>query len=224
MDLSSGNSGSHLANAIVKTGPGCAQEGAYCEHLGAKVCPRIYGYVPNGYVMEKLEIPWRHPRFLKAIEHVCQQGIWTRPVLPVSNDITWQEGLAKFGVIVPQWVEGKSSLCHGDPTASNLLMRGTGGHYILCDPRAPREFVPQWIQTDWGVILQSYFGWEEIVYQWEKVAYEEPVFMQVPEYRKQAMFWLGAKAARIMHYENLRSDPRSQVLDWCKKIRSMTDV
>jgi hypothetical protein len=219
MDFSSGNSGNSLYEAVVKFGDGCRQEGAFCRELGSAVTPHIYSLLPNGYVMEKLT-PFnrRDPNLLLRIEFLLSNRVWHRPAFPVSNAFDWVDCLKDYGLKVPDWaIPTEFCLTHGDPTASNTLSRN--GELILCDPRPPRNYIPQCRETDMGRILQSFMGWEMSAYGWEYIQYVPPLFIQSNSLLKKATFWCGAAAVRIEHLEKSRQFPRQSVLDWCERMR-----
>lgn len=222
MDFSTGNSGNRLLNAVVKIGPGCQQEGSFCQHLGKEVAPEVYSIIPNGYVMEALQPVKRSPRLLRDIEFTLMTRVWSRPALPISNDVSWKEKLAVFGVHAPGWVINSiPCLVHGDPTVSNVLVREDD--LILCDPRPPRDFIPQNKETDMGRIIQSLYGWEVAMYGAKPVDFLMPHFMEDPCYRASAIFWCGAAAARIEYLERSRGN-RKHVLEWCSYVRKECNV
>lgn len=221
MNFSTGNSGNTLFEAVVKIGNECAQEGAFCTFLGAKVAPRIHAILPNGYVMEHLEPAPRKKDLLVRIEKLLEEHVWCRPALPVSNEIDWKCRLAAYGIEIPDWIDSETScLVHGDPTASNALLRGKD--LVLCDPRPPRDYMPQYKETDMGRIIQSMFGWEVAAYNAPVVDFDVPYFWTVAESRKKAMFWVRAAAVRIAALENSRPKQRKAILDWCEKIKGMS--
>lgn len=222
MDFKTGNSGNTLTAAVLKRGPGCRQEGAFCQFLGPRICPEVYEILSDGYVMEALAPAERHPTLLRQIEHELEGHVWNRPALAISTDIPWQEKLLEYGVRVPSYpVISDPCLAHGDPTASNVLMRGRS--YVLADPRPPRDFIPQCRETDMGRILQSFLGWESAAYGAPQVNWEFPTFMQDPFLLRSAYFWCGAAAARIEHLENNRGK-RSHIIDWCWGARKFCGV
>lgn len=228
-DFRTGNSGNFLQTAVVKVGPGCQQEGAYCQYLGEDVSPKIYAIIPNGYVMQLLESAPRLPNLLMQIEFLLARRVWNRPALPNTIDMSWQEKLRTFGINAPSWaIETDPCLVHGDPTASNALMNC--GRLVLCDPRPPRDFIPQCRETDMGRILQSFFGWETAAYNSRPVNFTEPNFIFDPNLYRAAKFWCGAAAARIECLERTRtiahdgSSKHVNILSWCAKIRKMCDV
>ena len=240
MNFSTGNSGNLLRASVTKTGDGCVQEGSYCQYLGKDVCPEIYGFVDNGYVMEALQPSPRYPRLLRDIEELLKAKVWSRPALPISNDEGWRNALKKFGVEVPSWLPVSiPCLCHGDPTASNALIRehpietvehldGTKhlcmhDQLIMGDPRPPRDFIPQCRETDMGRILQSHYGWEEIAYGEQHVDFLTPDFTYSDEVMGMAMFWCGAAVARIEYLERSRAN-RRKILDWCLEVRGICNV
>lgn len=219
MDFSSGNSGNTLTEAVMKLGPGCAQEGAFCEFLGPKIAPKIFALIPNGYVMEKLEKPEIHEASLLVIESALEEHVWCREAIPISNDETWVEKLKKYGINTDLSMAGTPCLAHGDPTLSNLLHRG--GYPILADPRPPRDFIPQCKETDMGRILQSALGWEVAAYGWPKVDFKLPNFMFDSYYAERALFWAIAAATRILHLEMSRKTQNVNIVYWCNYIRSI---
>jgi hypothetical protein len=220
--LNTGNSGNQLREAIIKTGKECQQEGAYCQYLGPLICPIVYGIIPNGYVMEKLEPAPRTPTLLLNIEDSLNKFIWHRQATPSSLDTDWREELKKYGVETPDWViSDKQCLVHGDPTVSNALIRGNS--IVMCDPRPPRNYIPQFVETDMGRILQSMWGWEIIAYGASFSNFIPPKFWSNETYRKRAIFWCGAAAARIEYLERSRGY-RSNILRWCEDIRSACNV
>lgn len=222
MNFSTGNSGNLLREAVIKTGPECAQEGSYCQLLGEDVCPKIYSLIPNGYVMENLIPSSRNYSLLCEIETLLENRVWNRPALPSSLDTDWRDELKKFGISTPSWaLSNEYCMVHGDPTASNCLRRGQD--LIICDPRPPRNYVPQYRETDMGRIIQSMFGWEEVAYGAERIAFYPPRFLMNSEYRRRAFFWTGAAAARIEFLERSR-DNRENILRWCSYVRRQCHV
>jgi hypothetical protein len=219
MDFSTGNSGNKLKEAVVKTGPGCRQEGAFCQVLGSVVAPEIYGLLPDGYVMEKLDKfwTWADRSLLQRIEFLLADQVWCRQAFPVSNDIIWTDCLKDYGLTVPDWAVPKHfCLAHGDPTISNTLSRGR--NIVLCDPRPPRNYIPQCAETDMGRILQSYFGWESVAYGAPETRYAAPYFFKSTGLLRSARFWCGAAAVRIEHLEKSR-DNRAHIINWCREVR-----
>lgn len=230
MAFETGNSGNLLRHAVIKTGPGCQQEGAFCQYLGDTVAPRVYTLLPDGYVMEKLEIPNVNICLLRDIETKLRNNVWNRQSLPVSLDSDWRDALQKYGVVTPSWVKPSDPcLVHGDPTWSNALIRG--GELILGDPRAPRDYIPQCKETDMARILQSWWGWEVYAYGAQSITFKAPDFVYDKDLMQQVTFWLGATAARIRYQEIERSKTlranlmqSTHILQWCDKIRSLTNV
>jgi hypothetical protein len=233
MDFSTGNSGNLLREAVIKIGPECQQEGAYAQLLGPEVCPEVYDIVPNGYVMEYLEPMPRYPSLLYEISCFLEAKIWSRPALPWSLDIDWKDCQKKYGVDVPDWViPTEFCMVHGDPTTSNALRRylTTKCQYsglwdqklVMCDPRPPRNYIPQCRETDLGRLMQSAMDWEVVAYGAEKVNFLEPNFRSSLE-RQRAIFWCGAAAARIEFLERSR-DNRRHILDWCLNVRGLCNV
>lgn len=225
MDFASGNSGNSLRRAVIKTGPGCQQEGVYCQLLGPEVAPEIYAIIPDGYVMEALQQIKGDAFQLIQIEELLRTKVWSRPALPVSTDYSWKDKLGEFGITVPEHaIVSEPCLVHGDPTVSNALVRVRRSvDLIMCDPRPPRDFIPQYRETDMGRILQSYLGWEQAAYGWAKARYYEPLFMTDKSLRAAAYFWCGAAAARIEFLERSRAN-RRHILDWCLEVRGICNV
>lgn len=224
VSLNTGNSGDRLVETITKLGPNCQQEGAYCQHLGERVTPKIYNVFSGGYVMERLESAPRTPRLLLEIEELLHDEVWNRPALPSSSETKWQDELKKYGVgNIPPYVDFDTDYClvHGDPTASNALLRGED--LVLCDPRPPRVYIPQLKETDMGRILQSMLGWEVVAYGAAWVNFIEPKFFQVEIIKKKAFFWCAATAARIEFLERSRTS-RPQIIAWCDKVRRLGDL
>lgn len=206
----------------MKTGNECVQEGAYCQLLGADVCPEVYGFHATGYFMEKLYPIDVHEHLLLDIEDLLDERVWCRPALPSSSDLDWREQLHAQGIAIPNGIHSTLCMVHGDPTVSNALSSAEGD-LLLCDPRPPRSYVPQYIETDMAVLLQSYYGWEHAAYGWDKTVFVPPRFTDNPTQLRRAMFWLGVKARRIATYEQ-RGLRRPQVFAWCEEIRSLTHV
>lgn len=225
MNFATGNSGNRLQAAVVKTGPGCQQEGVFCQYLGDNVAPRIYAILEDGYVMESLlDIgPSSRSDVLVRIEEKLEKYVWNRPAIPSGIDKPWREKLwENYGVRVPDWIQDKETcLVHGDPTVSNAMHRN--GELVLIDPRPPRDYIPQTPETDMGRIVQSLLGWEGVAYGAPAVQYRPPRFMNSRYHYKAAMFWAGAAAARIEYLEMTRQK-RTNILDWCGAIRRLTNV
>jgi hypothetical protein len=220
VEFSSGNSSSRLVNAVLKIGPECTQEGAYCKLLGRDVCPEIYGFVENGYVMEKLVPRSRDKFLLQDVENILEERVWNRPALPSSVDVDWKDRLKMFGIEVPDWVASeKTCMVHGDPTASNVLLRED--QTLICDPRPPRDFMPQFVETDMGILLQSFYKWEVAAYHARDIYFDEPKFMSHPDLLRKAMFWLRAKALRIAAYEKCGKN-RPRIFAWCTQMEKLT--
>lgn len=225
MDFSSGNSGNILREAIIKIGPGCQQEGAFCQLLGKDVCPDIYAIIPDGYVMEKLNevspYEMEDRNFLNKVVDLLKNKVWNRPAISTTLDTDWRDNLRIYGVKTPDWVVPKDyCLVHGDPTVSNLLSRN--GHLVIADPRPPRDYIPQCRETDLGRILQSWHGWEVVAYGYKGHHWNKPYFKNDLE-EDRAKFWCGAAAARIQHLELSRMR-RENILDWCSTVRRILDV
>lgn len=232
MAFETGNSGNLLREAVIKIGPECRQEGAYCQLLGPKICPEIYGLLPDGYVMEKLEPVSRYPALLNDAQLVLQDA-WLRPALPSSTNVDWKDCLKKYGIHVPHWaIPDEFCMVHGDPTVSNMLRRfnDTKNEYsgirkeslIICDPRPPRDYIPQCRETDLGRLLQSAYDWEVVAYGARQVNFYEPFYINSLE-RERAIFWCGAAAARIEYLERSRANRRN-ILDWCQYVRGQCNV
>lgn len=218
-DFSTGNSGNTLFDAVVKIGPECQQEGAYCQLLGSDVAPRILSIIPGGYIMEKLRPVVRYRHLLVDIERLLQDKVWSRPALQ-SSDEDFRDHLKKYGIEVPDWAMPKEfCMVHGDPTVSNCLVRS--GQLILCDPRPPRNYIPQCKETDMGRILQSYMGWECVAYGVPRIRYTAPDFMHSKEWSPKAKFWCGAAATRIKYLENSRGRVRPRIIAWCERVEEI---
>ena len=182
----------------------------------------MYTLIPDGYVQEALEPAPRTPDLLLRIEHLLETKVWNRPALPSSSEIDWKDCLKEYGVIVPDYaIPTEFCLVHGDPTASNTLVRGDD--LILCDPRPPRNYIPQCRETDMSRILQSLLNWEVVAYGSEYVPFDWPKFMNYSYLYPKVQFWCGATAARIEHLERSRGNCR-HILDWCLEIRGMFHV
>lgn len=223
MDFSSGNSGNKLTETVMKIGNECQQEGAYCQLLGERIAPRVYAIIPNGYVMEKLLPINRYPQLLVHMYRALKREVWSRPALPSSTEIDWRDRLSMFGIQIPDYVTPTEyCMVHGDPTASNALLRDAHPlELIIADPRPPRDFIPQCKETDIGRLLQSKLGWEVVAYGARPVDFYEPE-MDL-DTRRKAVFWCGAAAARIEYLE-LSRDERPHILEWCKNVRSICGV
>lgn len=223
-----GNSGNLLFDAVVKLGPEAQQEGAYCQLLGDIVAPRVYALIPGGYVMERLKPCPRHVTILVEIYKLLERHVWSQPILTSSTEDDWKPHLQRFGIEVPDWaLEGTPCMVHGDPTVSNALIREKKGAWemgdiVMCDPRPPRNYMPQFMETDLGRILQSKLGWEVAAYDAIPVEFVEPPMDKMTRLR--AMFWCGAAAARIEYLERSRGKPRMRVIDWCKQTRYICGV
>lgn len=219
MDFASGNSGSQLFHAVVKTGPECLQEGAYCQMLGRKIAPIVYGLLPDGYVMEKLGKASKTADLLQKINIALTYHVWTRP--SVNYDVTGQDYRdyhKKLGIEIPTWaIPTEFCMTHGDPTVSNAMTRGS--HLVMCDPRPPRFYVPQCQEADMGRIIQSYFGWETIAYGEPFVDYELPSFMKYDRFRNKAAFWCAAAVMRIKNLELSKKRPQFHIINWCNTTR-----
>lgn len=230
MDFSSGNSGNQLTEAVIKIGPGCQQEGAFCQYLGEEVTPRVYAIIQNGYVMERLAKHFPSKLLLKKIEYVLSTRVWSRPATPWSMDVDWRDCLLEYGVKVPDWaVPTEFCLVHGDPTVSNCLIRMVDRNgvatpeLVIADPRPPRNYIPQCRETDMGRIVQSFLGWEQAAYGYEFVRYEFPDFFKDKDTHRRARFWCGATAARIEYLERSRGN-RKNILDWCQSVREKCEI
>jgi hypothetical protein len=224
-NFNTGNSGNLLREAVVKTGDGCQMEGAYCQLLGSEVCPEVYAIIPNGYVMERLSQPHptmrSDPKFLRAIAFYLEKKVWSRPALHSTMDTDWRDKLKIYGIRTPDWIiPNEYCMVHGDPTVSNVLIRGR--KVIIADPRPPRDYIPQCRETDLGRILQSWYGWEVAAYGAPGESWDKPDFRTGIE-EDRAHFWCGAAAARIEYLENSR-DKRPIILDWCRTVRSLCHV
>lgn len=210
--FSTGNSGCSLKEVVLKTGPGVEAEGRFCQTLGTAVAPEVYTVFTDGYVMEKLTPSPKTCILLTQIEHLLSSKVWCRPPIPQKE--VWRESLHYFGVDVPSWVTASDTcLTHGDPTVSNAMTRDDS--LVMVDPRPPRPYVPQSHHADRGRILQSAFGWETVAYGQPPVSWTMPFFWEDEEDRRQALFWAGAAAARILKKE-LSENNREHIIDWCK--------
>lgn len=223
MDFSTGNSGNKLFETVTKIGPGCQLEGAYCQYLGPKIAPYVYSVFDEGYTMERLQIAPRRKNLLMHIESALSRYVWSRQPVPSTNDrVDWREELKKFAIEEPpDYVVNSRTfgLVHGDPTVSNALERN--GRLIMCDPRPPRAYMPQLIETDMGRILQSYLGWEVVAYGARPVDFDLPLFFYTPDLFRKVLFWTAAAAARIKHLEYSRENQRSHVIRWCNLVIDM---
>jgi hypothetical protein len=216
MAFETGNSGNNLYEAVVKIGTECAQEGAYCQYLGMNIAPVVFGLLPNGYVMERLKPAPRRKNLLIEIYNLLEAEVWSRPALPSSVEYDWRDHLGAFGIEIPEYAISKEMcLVHGDPTASNAMLRGD--KLIIGDPRPPRAYMPQFRETDIGRILQSKLGWEVVAYGAMPVDFFEPEMDRLT--RTRAIFWCGAAATRILHLERSRENPRQDIIDWCINTR-----
>ena len=221
MNLSSGNSGAILKEAIVKTGPDCQFEAAFCRHLGEKVCPKIYSSWSDGFAMEKLESVPRTPDLLRRIEKLLEENVWNRPSqnFEVTGQDDYLEFQRKMRIRTPDYAKPTEfCLIHGDPTVSNAMVRSDGS-LVLIDPRAPNGHIPSAAMVDRGKILQSLFRWETAAYDEPWINYSNPEFLYDPELRKQSMFWLFYHVSRIEQLEISRGWNRQTVLDWCRKTK-----
>ena len=221
MNLSSGNSGAILREAIVKTGPDCQFEAAFCRHLGEKVCPEVYSSWTEGYVMERLEPAPRTPDLLRRIEKLLEENVWNRPSqnFEVTGQLNYIEFQRLMRITTPDFAKPTSfCLIHGDPTVSNAMARSDGS-LVLIDPRAPNGHIPSAAMVDRGKILQSLFRWEEIAYNEPPVNYENPDFLYDSLLRKQSMFWAFYHISRIEQLEISRNLNRPYILEWCRKTK-----
>ncbi len=231
MAFETGNSGSLLKHAVIKTGKECQQEGAFCQYLGKSVCPEIYALIPNGYVMERLFLPdlTISERMLLDIEMLLEDLVWCRSPLSSSLDQDWRNSSKiLYGLEIPDYaIPEHSCLVHGDPTHSNILYRESG-QIVICDPRPPRAYVPQAAEIDMAKIMQSYFGWETAAYNWPRIEYKIPNFWYNHDTKRRVKFWLKASLIRIKSLVGKRQPVDRYTMDtqatkivlWCDSIIS----
>lgn len=211
-----GNSGSNLFDAVVKYGNECQIEGVYCKLLG-EVAPIVFEIVPGGYVMERLQIAPREPDLILGMELLLHKRVWNRPTVPYEvTGVDYKEYHQKIGITVPTWaIPTEFCMTHGDPTVSNAMIRISNRELVICDPRPPRAYIPSCRETDMGRLLTSAFGWEQIAYNEHPVQWLKPVFWDVPNLRRKALFWCAAACKRIAHKEWQKLPPRMYILEWC---------
>jgi hypothetical protein len=219
MDFKNGNSGCDVRAAVIKRGPECLQEGAYCKLLGPKVTPVIYGLLDNGYVMEFLDHAVRGPTLIREMEALLSKHVWSRPSL--DYDVTgqdWKDYHRSLGLEIPDWViPSEFCMTHGDPTVSNTFNRGWD--LLIGDPRPPRFYVPQCKESDMGRLVQSYMGWECVAYDEDQPNYQLPDFWFDRTTRNRALFWCAAATFRIEDKERKRSNSRDRIIKWCQDTR-----
>lgn len=220
-----GNSGARIIETVTKWHSDAMIEGAFCQHLGEKVCPRVYTTASGYYTMEKLgEIPPR-PTLLREIERALEEYVWARPTqnYDVSGQMDFLEFHRSMGIDTPSWaIPTEFCLIHGDPTVSNAMTREEDNRLILIDPRAPNGHIPSWKTVDMGKILQSYFNWEVVAYGSKPVDYILPKFMQDEHMLREAMFWCFYHVSRIEQHERARNWNRTNILDWCEEVKEIT--
>lgn len=223
MDLSTGNSGAKLIATIIKTGPECVQEGAFCKMLGEKVAPKVFAITSEGYVMSQLIKTPRTPDLLQRMEHLLETEVWNRPSqnYDVTGEMNYKEYHANLGLEIPDWaIPDKFCLTHGDPTVSNTMIREDGSLAFI-DPRPPRGYVPSCRETDAARILQSFFHWEATVYDEVRIPYDLPKFWNDVNFRNRSLFWCAATTVRIKHLEESKSFLRSNVMTWCNDVKQL---
>lgn len=205
-----------------------------CEHIGLRVCPRIYREHNDGYEMELLE-PARYRGVVQMAEVVqkLRSEVWDRPEWlvppahggPASRDWLWY--LILWSTNAP-WITKAISelydvepvdgygLIHGDPALSNLMLRGE--QLIITDPMPRLEYrreIPNRREVDMGKLVQSACGWERVLGCEGETLWNSPdaaMRMLPNEYRELAALWGAIHLARVA----IRALPRgkSRIAEW----------
>ena len=222
MGFETGNSGNKLFSSVIKIGPECSIEGAFCQFLGERVAPKIFAVISEGYVMSKLEQVPRVKDLLQRIEQLLEEEVWNRSSQDYDvGQVNYKEYHANLGLPVPDWVvPEKFCLTHGDPSVSNTMIREDGS-LVLIDPRPPRGFVPSCRETDAARILQSFFGWENSCYGEQFFNYLLPRFWDDKEFRNRALFWCAATTVRIKYLEQSKENPKNNIIKWCNETKQL---
>jgi len=191
---------------VLKTGRSERERGEYCLELGGDICPHVYGFVEDGYIMETLQRADRDDqRLLIAMERALHRHVWFLP----GAEKDWLTPLRQRIECPAPPDHGPARRTHGDSTVSNAMRRGDRT-LVIIDPLPPRPHVAECPEADMGRLLQSALGWEVLMYGDEDMLWDPPEFWFDDQLRRAALWWCGATARRIMIGET-----RPVVLAWC---------
>ena len=88
----------------------------------------------------------------------------------------WEDMYDLFREIT--WMDLPVCLTHGDPTFCNTLWLNERHAWVLCDP-IPSFELPDIRAIDLGKLLQSCFGFEQIMYGWKYSTPPNPLWVNV---------------------------------------------
>ena len=166
-----------LARSIIR-------QGQWLMNHSCEALVPVRGVYSNGYTMQPL-----CPLPLKVIDPLnlaleikrrLEGWIWNRPA-EVDVNIAEMTAYAKY--LASQWFDGseleltleawisyidwsrfQTCLTHGDPTFSNVMLRGT--ELVLIDPIPARAQIPPFRAVDIAKICQSLLGYEVVRFGW----------------------------------------------------------
>lgn len=202
---------------VAKRGVGVREQGALCEYIGDRVCPKVVRLLDDGYEMELLAPPEYHdnPNQVRNLYFVLDIMVWSKPECLHPNMLRggdWLESLKRWSMANAPWLLAWIERCypseptsgysciHGDPTLANLMMRH--GKCILTDPMprlAYRREIPNRKEVDHGKIIQSCVGWENMLGCEHAFDNQEDLFLNwiKPSERPLALLWAAIHLARL---------------------------
>ncbi len=216
-----GLSGARIHRAVVKTGPGCADQSILMGVLGDQVCPRVLGPIHDpvlgsGYAMEECD-PVRPGEaqglILIHMRDLLRERVWGRRARN-EESAAWREELGEWLFAQGQsdlyhtlcrldFSDARWSLIHGDPTIANA-MRTAGGELRIADPLWPGGKIPSLRCVDLGKLLQSAVGWEQqLDPAYPKPAVRSALYLLDPygqAEQHRAWFWAAVHCLRLAPY------------------------
>lgn len=185
-------------NGTVKKTGGIAErtieQGKWIATHGGNAFPRIHGFLPDGYIMEKLEFTEYWDTDISFSVSALRTYVWSQPAVVPPTKNTAELLKAKMTHTIDKYLDGlvslgtrsaiidnavnagkqalflKHCLTHGDPTAENVMLRRGHGN-VFIDPISATEVVPDSPAVDIGKMLQSAYGWEDAKYNNGLIAY-----------------------------------------------------
>lgn len=205
-----------LEDRVIKRHPNADSQGLLCSTGALRfVSPQIFEVdaIDSSYVMERLaELSIDQildaPATLCHARQLLARKVWTHTSaqssawkLFLADRFRGIMGLDIDDLIHNLWIDNGMWQCtHGDPTLSNMMMRGDD--MVLIDPIRTRHVPAHWT-VDMGKLLQSAIGWERVLCDWRynrKQCVQNLLFGLEPISIKRSWFWCMVHCARIVPY------------------------
>jgi hypothetical protein len=211
-----------LPLVTIKNGPKCGAQGKLMERIKGPV-PKIYLRWKTGYMMETLQ-PLGNPWYWRTNEKILHEYVWKHNEAPMlgrqprfdytktlyylesmRSPLLQHHALPKYAHMNRVYSHA-TEWTHGDPTHENTMQKN--GIYRLLDWQSDRaNFRPAHRDADYGRLLQSLFGWNNVNATNEDFITQAKFLMRE---RRMAWFWC------CFNFERIREKADFLVGEWCR--------